>query len=195
MPFRHSGIALERGDVETRSYATYALASISKPYPEELLPALDTLLDRVEDENQTIRTNALSTVGHIVSGYPNGAVEFADSSAALLESDEKRTRNNAAGLLGDIAQERPDVVIDYADELAVRLADPNIQARINASIALLRVGEADPDAIRAQHIGSSRRWTMPAPKSERTSVPSLRTPKRRCLSKSCVNYGRTISMR
>lgn len=57
--------AAESGTVETRQWTMYALSKVADEYPEELMPALGSLVDALDSDDETVQTNALTAVGRI----------------------------------------------------------------------------------------------------------------------------------
>jgi len=139
---------VESGTVETQQWIVYALSSVADEYPEELMPALGTLVEALESEEETVRTNALSTIGQIADSYPDAAAPLTSQLGDLLETDDEKCRSNAVGLLADIATTHPETVVEYLPGIANCLNAADDQCRLNASIALIRAGEASPRAIR-----------------------------------------------
>lgn len=138
---------LDTENDQIRTNAVYVLSGVAHEYPEEVKPVVPQLIDGLTDRDHAYQTNALSTLGAVVSAYPAIGTSATETLAEIAGSDaQTKVRANAVGLLGDIATEYPTALRDHVSVLVGCLHTDDEYLSGNAAAALLHIAVDDSEA-------------------------------------------------
>ena len=128
---------------KVRKEIVLSIGYIAREYPEEVLPVLDEVSNRIAE----MPTRSLFSVGQVLKEYPNFGEPMIPELVELLDEENNRVRNNALATLADLADEYPDELREYVPRFGDLLDDDDNYVRYNAVTVLSRIGIEYPSDV------------------------------------------------
>lgn len=136
-------------DSDVRSTAAIGFLTAASTAYEAVVPHLDALIDRFEDEALGPRYHATMAVKRVATRDPTATTEAVDSLAGQLSDDDDDIRDLAIHALAAIAESEPDAVAPALDSIGDALRDDHGDVRIYASQATTSLVETHPLSVKS----------------------------------------------
>jgi len=142
---------VERLDVEdTAKAAASKLTSISDDHPEQCVPIVDQLVDKLRHHQQSVRVDVSHVPFNISTEAPESLVNHANAMAAVLSDVGCKTRVNLACPLAEIAFVDPATGVDIAAPLFDAFPESHDHYRHSIAWATEAIAPIDPHLVRDQ---------------------------------------------
>lgn len=141
------GTLLHSNDETIKRNSVYVLTCIADEHPEEVLPAVQDVVEALEDGDPD--GSKTSLLGKVSRHYPDATVDAAPVLEDFIQDDvSSKTKANAVGVFADIAKEYPGEVSEYVESAEALLKHEDATVRHNTCGFFEEVSKGCPEAVK-----------------------------------------------